>query len=415
MQQRSAGWAVVLGLALTPAVSNGFSRFAYGLILPAMRTDLGWTYTQAGWMNTANSVGYLLGAMAAFRLIPRLGSRRLLVWGLTGTAVTLCASGMARGFGPQMVWRFTTGLASAPAFIAGTAMAAASFLPDARRNALAIGFYFAGGGGGILVTALALPPLLEVTGTGGWPFTWWALGLASAAALLPVAWAVRRAGYAAPVRARAALRLPWRAMTPSLLGYFGFAMGYIVYITFLIAWMRERGAGTGLVTATWAALGVGTMLSPFPWRGVLAAHATGRPLAYANAATGLGALLPFLVPTTWGAVVSAFVFGLSFFNAPASVTAFARKNLPQAQWGPAVAAYTFVFAIGQTFGPIGAGWLADAVGALAWGLVIAAGVLLASALIALFQPALASPVEEPTQEAARPAPRPVPRPASEVD
>jgi predicted MFS family arabinose efflux permease len=187
------------------------------------------------------------------------------------------------------------------------------------------------------------------------------------------------------------LRLPWRAMAPSLAAYFVFAMGYIVYITFLVAWMREHGAGTPLVTATWAALGIGSMLSPFAWRRVLANQADGRPLAYANAATGVGAILPFLVPTATGIVLSAFVFGLSFFNAPASVTAFSRKNLPQAQWGPAVAAYTLVFAIGQTFGPIGAGWLADAVGALSWGLVIAAGVLLAGGLIALLQRALPQP------------------------
>jgi len=52
-----AMWWVTLGLALGPAVSNGFSRFAYGLVLPAMRDDLGWSYTEAGGINTANALG----------------------------------------------------------------------------------------------------------------------------------------------------------------------------------------------------------------------------------------------------------------------------------------------------------------------------------------------------------------------
>ena len=38
--------------------TNGLARFAYGLLLPAMRADLDWNYTQAGWINTANAIGY---------------------------------------------------------------------------------------------------------------------------------------------------------------------------------------------------------------------------------------------------------------------------------------------------------------------------------------------------------------------
>ncbi|MEY2859693.1 MAG: hypothetical protein RL392_151, partial [Pseudomonadota bacterium] len=38
-------WALALALSLGAAVSLGITRFAYGLLLPAMRTDLGWSYT----------------------------------------------------------------------------------------------------------------------------------------------------------------------------------------------------------------------------------------------------------------------------------------------------------------------------------------------------------------------------------
>ena len=59
-EQEHAGanpWLVLFGLSLGVLVTNGFGRFAYGLILPAMRADLGWTYAQAGWLNTANALG----------------------------------------------------------------------------------------------------------------------------------------------------------------------------------------------------------------------------------------------------------------------------------------------------------------------------------------------------------------------
>ena len=58
---------VVLALSLGAAVSLGITRFAYALLLPVMRADLGWSYTLAGAMNTVNALGYLLGALAAPR------------------------------------------------------------------------------------------------------------------------------------------------------------------------------------------------------------------------------------------------------------------------------------------------------------------------------------------------------------
>ena len=42
---------IALALSLGAAVSLGITRFAYGLLLPVMRADLGWSYTLAGAMN----------------------------------------------------------------------------------------------------------------------------------------------------------------------------------------------------------------------------------------------------------------------------------------------------------------------------------------------------------------------------
>lgn len=68
---------IALGLALGPAVALGLARFAYGLLLPAMRTELGWSFATAGAMNTANAAGYLAGVLLAAPLARRLGVRRL--------------------------------------------------------------------------------------------------------------------------------------------------------------------------------------------------------------------------------------------------------------------------------------------------------------------------------------------------
>lgn len=78
----SRQWLVLLGLTLGVTVTNGFARFAYGLLLPAMQVEMGWGYAQAGWLNTANAFGYILGAVGTMLAIRRVSPSRLFVAGL---------------------------------------------------------------------------------------------------------------------------------------------------------------------------------------------------------------------------------------------------------------------------------------------------------------------------------------------
>jgi predicted MFS family arabinose efflux permease len=80
-------WAC--GLALGAAVSLGITRFAYGVLLPPMRADLGWSYLLAGAMNTANAVGYLVGAMSVPALMRRWGPSAVLLAGSVGASLLM--------------------------------------------------------------------------------------------------------------------------------------------------------------------------------------------------------------------------------------------------------------------------------------------------------------------------------------
>eukprot|EP01036_Dinobryon_divergens_P038608 gene38608-50705_t len=84
---------LALALSLGAAVSLGITRFAYGLLLPPMREDLGWSYTLAGAMNTANAMGYLLGAFAAPWLLKGRPPVQLLVVGSLLASVFMAGSG----------------------------------------------------------------------------------------------------------------------------------------------------------------------------------------------------------------------------------------------------------------------------------------------------------------------------------
>ena len=58
-----SGWTTVLLIALASAVAQAFGRFTYGILLPAVRDDMGITNTEAGLIGAANVGAYLLGTM----------------------------------------------------------------------------------------------------------------------------------------------------------------------------------------------------------------------------------------------------------------------------------------------------------------------------------------------------------------
>ena len=390
-------WLIALGLSLGPAASNGFARFAYGLMLPAMREDLHWTYTEAGWLNTANALGYLAGALLTLALIGRFGPKRMFLGGMIVTTLALILSGITRDFWLLSTWRILAGIAGAPVFISGGAMAATLFRGDAQRNALAIGLYFGGGGLGQLLTGASIPFMLEGLGHTIWPQAWLGLGLGTLVMVAPSAWALWAVEMpASESKSGPAKPLPYLAMSPALGGYFLFGLGYLIYLTFLVAWMREEGAGAGLVALVWSVMGIGTMLSPFLWRRVLAWSQGGGALAYSNLACGAGTLVALAIAPPVGVVLSAAMVGASFYIVPTAATSFGRKNLNEAQWGRSFAAFTTLFSIGQMIGPVAAGAMTDATSTISYGLAMSGAIVLLGALAASFQPPLKAPQKDPS-------------------
>ena len=56
------------------------------------------------------------------------------------------------------------------------------------------------------------------------------------------------------------------AHIPLLLGYCAFGAGYICYLTFMYAHLRELGAGESALVSFWCTIGVATMISVWLWR-----------------------------------------------------------------------------------------------------------------------------------------------------
>ena len=398
---------LALALSLGAAVSLGITRFAYGLLLPPMRADLGWTYTLAGSMNTSNAFGYFVGALMTPWLMRRFNAASVMVVGALLASLFMGLSGFFTDSTMLLVQRWLAGAASAWVFISGGVLAARLGALDPPRSGLLLGLYYGGSGIGITLSALLVPTLLSQIGSGqtwhgyaNWAWAWWALALLCVtASLVLIAPARQMRPLMTISTSRESHHRQFRLADFgfALAGYAMFGVGYIGYMTFVIALLREQGASATQIMAFYALLGVACMASFRVWASLLDRHQNGGALATLNAILGFATILPALTSAWPLVLLSGIVFGGVFLSVVASTTALVRHNLSAHDWPAGISAFTVVFAAGQIVGPVIVGWIADgaAPGAgvsdgdgLARGLIFSAVALWLGALLASRQKAL---------------------------
>ncbi|NWD25689.1 YbfB/YjiJ family MFS transporter [Pseudomonas yamanorum] len=376
---------VVFGLAMGPVVALGLSRFAYALLLPEMRADLGWSFADAGALNTANAIGYLAGALVAASVGRRFGDKAVFVVGLLLTAIATGVSGLSADFAVLLVLRLIAGFTGAVAFVSGAGLtSAAAAGGSASRAPTLLGVYFSGAGIGVTASALAVPPLIA---TMGWRVGWLILGGLALAATLYGWLVLRRTPEPSYMAHSAGGGWSLRFMACKLVAYCLFGAGYIAYATFIVAYLRSsEGFDTGAVTAFWTLLGASAVVAAFAWGPILGRLKGGQGAAATISIVTLGAAMPLLWPTPTGAYLSAILFGGSFLAVITAVTSFARRAAKPHAWTAAIGALTIAFGIGQCIGPVLSGVLSDGPNGIRSGLWLSVVILIAAAIIAAFQP-----------------------------
>ncbi|WP_185949201.1 YbfB/YjiJ family MFS transporter [Microbispora sp. KK1-11] len=366
-------------LALGTASALGLARFAYGLLLPAMRDELHWSLAEAGAMSAANGLGYLLGALVTAVVVRRLGTAATFRWGMVLTALALAVTATSDAYPVLLAARAAAGVAGAAVFVTGGVIA--SRLAARAGSGAPITVYFAGAGLGIVISGAGIPPLGDHL-----HLAWAGLGVAAGLAAL-LSWTAARADGEAQAgeeaQAADAGRVHVRPLWGIALAYLLFAAGYITYITFLSAYLADRHAPLGQVVLTWTALGLAVVAAPALWSRPIAEWPGTRALAVLLALLGGGAALAMAAPAPPVILASAILYGATFMGVPAAVTALIKANTPSPDWTATLAAFTTIFAGGQTAGPWLAGLVADhtsTAATLAWTAILCA----AAAVIAAF-------------------------------
>ena len=377
---------MILILAIAPAVGLGIGRFGYSLVLPDMRDALGWSYSTAGFMNTVNAAGYLAGALGASAMVRRYGLFRTLWIGAALSILSLALCAMTGHFFVFSFARALAGFGAAIAFVAGGALAATIGQAHPQRSAFLLSLFYAGPGAGIMVSGLTAPFLLQAFGPGSWWIVWGAMALIAVVMFVPLL--LNPLDTPAPDSDASRAPVPLMPMAFFLVSYFLFGAGYIAYMTFMIAYVRDAGGSAAAQSAFWCLIGGGAFVSPWVWRGLMARGDSGRTMAIIMAVLTVGAGLALISTAPLWLAASALVFGNSFFAVVTATTAFSRLNYPPDAWPKVIAIMTITFSLGQTLGPFVTGAITDITGSLSSALNFSVAVLALGAVLAMFQKSL---------------------------
>src|SRR5262249_53228256 len=219
-----------------------------------MREQLAWSYSAAGFMNTINAVGYLAGALIAAQLIKRFGLVRSVRWSTAACVASLALCALTGNFFALSFARLLSGFAAAFGFVGGGALAAIIAHSRPSRANFLLSLFYAGPGIGILASGLVAPTTLQAFGPGSWWIVWWALTLLSLIMIVPLLLAPL--GGNAVLDPNTRIRFSLRPVLIYLTAYFLFGAGYIAYMTFMIAYVRDGGGGAAAQAIFWSLIGV---------------------------------------------------------------------------------------------------------------------------------------------------------------
>ncbi|MFZ3568997.1 Cmx/CmrA family chloramphenicol efflux MFS transporter [Streptomyces sp. BH097] len=344
----------ILGLSV---FALGTSEFMLSGILPAVADDMDVTIPQAGLLISAFAIGMVVGAPLLAVATLRLPRRTTLISLITVFGLGQVAGALAPSYAVLFASRVVSALACAGFWAVGAAVAIAMVPVNQRARAMAVMI------GGLSIANVLGVPAGAFLGDGlGWRAAFWAVGVASAIALVGIVTLVPRIPLPAErPRLKRELsiyadRQVWLSIAVTALA----AGGVFCAFSYLSPLLTDvAGLPASWVPAVLALFGIGALAGTTLGGRIADAHLFGVLMTGITASTVFLAALAVLGHFAVAAVALSFLLGFSaFYTAPAlNARMF---NVAGAAPTLAGATTTAAFNLGNTGGPWLGGTVIDA-------------------------------------------------------
>jgi MFS family permease len=381
------GWVIVSAGMLCILACLGFGRFALGMLLPSMAATLRLSYSQMGFIGTANFLGYLVAVLISGHLAGRIGPRRIVFVALLVVGISMSLVSRATDFLSVLVLYMITGVGSGATNIPLMGLVSAWFSSGSRGRAA--GFIVIGSGFAIMISGRLIPFVNRWIGPEGWRTSWLILsGIVILIAFIslallrdsPAEFGLKPFGSnddpaGAPPGSGGKEGTIYGKGILYYLGiiYFLFGYTYVIYATFVVTTLvRERGFSEGVAGNFWMWVGFlslfsgpvfGTLSDKLGRKAGLLIVFSMQAVSYLLIATRLPGLFLYL---------SIGFYGLVAWSIPSIMTAAMGDYFGARKAAKALGLVTFIFGLGQISGPAIAGMLADRTGSFSSSFYMAA-------------------------------------------
>lgn len=393
------GWVIVFTGTLCILACLGFGRFALGMLLPSMAQTLKLTYSQMGFISTANFVGYLISVLISGFWAVRMGTRKLIFFALLLVGISMVLVSQAKSFAFVLGLYFLTGIGSGATNVPVMGLVSHWFTSTLRGRAA--GFIVIGSGFAIIISGKLIPFINGLAGPEGWRISWLVLGctvlfIAFIGLLLlrdsPGDKGLKPIGSdaTAPFYSEIIDKMKTNIYRKGILYhlgiiYFLFGYTYVIYATFIVTTLvKERGFPETTAGNFWAWVGILSLVSG-PVFGTLSdklGRKTGliivfflQMLAYLLVASELPGASLYL---------SIGFYGIVAWSIPSIMAAAVGDYVGAQKAGQAFGLITFIFGLGQIIGPAVAGVLAEKTGSFSGSFYMAAAFAGAAILLTAF-------------------------------
>ena len=318
------------------AATYGFGVYLFSTVLPDMKAELLFSYTEAGGMISVAQIGFLFAALSSGMLTHKIGARKLILLSMFACCISLLGMIFATQSWQVAVLLTIAGAAAAAVWV--PMVAVAQDLIPAKHQGKAIGLMSSGTAYGVFVNGLAVPILLP---DHGWRSVWL---FDAAISCVSFAWGwIRLPALKQPQPIRESL--PNTENSPSiaisvlirqpssmliLMMMFLNGIACMPAQNYLMSYLRED-LGYEIATATraWSMIGLIGMIGGFTMGALADKISVQKSLTVTYVLLGVATGLFMHHRSPYEVYIGAAIFGLAFNAIFGLVPAFVSLNFPK--------------------------------------------------------------------------------------
>jgi MFS family permease len=346
---------IIIGF-LIQLTTMAFGRFAYTLILPDMMRSLGYTNTRMGFFGMGIVLGYLLFCLLSAHVSHVIGEELTIKTAIFILSIALFSLGYFSFFPVLLLSFILLGACAAGSYIPLVALLNTSFSAKGK----AFGVVQGGTGVGIMLCGIIIPPLLDLSRTGGYSISWYTLSVINFAVFIVSLFFLKPerkkkmpyTSYNEGDHGRAILQImnTNRALTRITLVYFLLGFSYIIYATYFGAYSTvEMGFSKKSTGMMWSLFGINTIYSGIFWGIFVDKYKKYSIALIINTLLAISVLI--IIPSRIEALfyVSSFIFGLTFMGFITTIFSLISDEVQKEEMAKIFGATTLIHGTGGLF------------------------------------------------------------------